>query len=81
MLSFEPGKVDVLVDLAALLARCDQRAEALLLLERAGRRATGVELRRVLRARFRLTHSLRDAWRWLRTARSPVGRPEPSQVG
>ncbi len=67
--TYEPGNVDVLLDLASLLGRCDQRPEALLLLERASRLCQGADLRRVLAGRFRLTRSLRDAWRWLRAPR------------
>jgi len=70
--SYEPGRVEVLLDLSELLARADQRPEALLLLDRAERLCDGGQLRSIRAARFRLTHSLGDAWRWLRTPRDPT---------
>lgn len=70
--SYEPGRVDVILDLAELLASTDQRPEALLLLERAERLCDGGQLRAIRGARFRLTRSVRDAWRWLRTPKDPT---------
>ena len=39
------------------------------------------DMRRVAAARFRITHSPRDAWRWLRAARGPGRTPIPREVG
>lgn len=79
--TYEPGRVDVILDLAGLLARSDQRHEALLLLDRAERLCDGAQLREVRGARYRLTHSLKDAWRWLRTPRDATAAALAREAG
>lgn len=82
-LALDPDEPAIALELARLLARSEQPEEALLLLDRLEARvearpegAPPEVLRRVRRARFRITRSLRDGWRWLATRRSP--EPEPA---
>ncbi|MDJ0864598.1 MAG: hypothetical protein QNK03_00725 [Myxococcota bacterium] len=76
--ALDPAQVAATLDLARLLARSDQRAEALLRLERLIDRCEPGELPRVLAARFRLTLDLAHGWQWLRSVagRGPVLSPE-----
>jgi tetratricopeptide (TPR) repeat protein len=66
--SIEPWEFDAVYDLARLLAKSDQAAEARRLLEGLANRCSGERLRRVYGAQFRLDGDLRYAWLWLRTA-------------
>jgi tetratricopeptide (TPR) repeat protein len=63
-----PWNFEVVSDLARLLAKSDQAAEARRLLEGLESRASGALLRRVYAAQFRLDGDLRYAWLWLRAA-------------
>jgi tetratricopeptide (TPR) repeat protein len=64
----EPWHLETVLDLVRLLAGTAQREEALRLLEELGEHSMGPELRRVRAAEFRLSPSVRSAWRWLRAA-------------
>jgi len=68
-----PWEFDAVFQLARLLARSDQAAEARRLLEGLETRSDGERLRRVYAAQFRLDGDLRYAWLWLRAA---LRRPE-----
>ncbi len=60
--------LDVILDLARLLARSDQESEARLLLERLAERSRGTSLRRVRGAQWRITPTLVNSWRWIHAA-------------
>ncbi len=78
VLRLVPWHVAASIDLARILAHLDQRQEALLILDRLARHCEAVDLRRVRRARFRISKRLRDGWAWLRTS---TPKPDPlSQV-
>jgi tetratricopeptide (TPR) repeat protein len=64
--SIAPWEFDAVFELARLLAKSDQAAEARRLLEGLESRFSGERLRRVYAALFRLDGDLRYAWRWLR---------------
>jgi tetratricopeptide (TPR) repeat protein len=64
----EPSNPEVVLDLASLLARRAQESEAQLLLERLATETTGVELRRVRRAQWRISPTLVNSWRWFRAS-------------
>jgi tetratricopeptide (TPR) repeat protein len=66
--SIAPWEFDAVFELARLLAKSDQAAEARRLLEGLESRFSGERLRRVYAALFRLDGDLRYAWRWLRCA-------------
>jgi len=72
-----PWSHDVTLDLARLLARAQQRFEALHLLDQLGTRGDPELRRRVAASRFKLTGSPRDLWEcvrlWIAAAR---GDPE-----
>jgi tetratricopeptide (TPR) repeat protein len=63
-----PWDPDVVIDLARLLARSRQRAEAEALLEELARRSPVRVRRRVRRVHWRIAPSLGTAWLWLRAA-------------
>jgi len=73
---------DAVLDLARLLGRTDQGEEATILLEGLASRCTGVELRRVRGAQWRMTPTLRHTWLWLRAALGARGAAvrAPEQV-
>lgn len=62
----EAWHLEATLDLVQLLARSGQREEALMLIGELVKRTRGAALCRVRRARFGITHTLGDAWRWLR---------------
>jgi tetratricopeptide (TPR) repeat protein len=66
--AISPWEFEAVFELARLLARSDQAAEARRLLEGLENRVSGDRLRRVYAAQFRLDGDLRHAWRWLRSA-------------
>jgi pentatricopeptide repeat protein len=66
--SVSPWEFDGVYELARLLAKSDQAAEARRLLEGLENRSSGNRLRRVYAAQFRLDGDLRYAWRWIRSA-------------
>ena len=66
--SIAPWEFDAVFELARLLAKSDQAAEARRFLEGLETRFSGERLRRVYAAQFRLDGDLRYAWRWLRCA-------------
>ena len=57
-----------MLPLARLLAKNRQKYEALLLLDQLSSRVTGVELRRVRSAQWRMLPSLAHTWLWFRAA-------------
>ena len=63
-----PWDPDTVLDLVRLLARTDQRDEALLLLRGLTTRVEGRALRRVRAAQFQVLPGLGSAWRWLMSA-------------
>lgn len=69
-LELDPWNLSIVIDLARLLSRSRQAAEAHILLEGMSRRATGVALRKVRAEQWRLEPSLRHSWYWLREALS-----------
>ncbi|MBW2287494.1 MAG: tetratricopeptide repeat protein [Deltaproteobacteria bacterium] len=66
--SIAPWEFDAVFELARLLAKSDQAAEARRFLEGLESRYNGERLRRVYAAQFRLNGDLRYAWLWLRSA-------------
>lgn len=76
-----PWSHDVTLDLARLLARAQQRFEALDLLDQLATRPDPQLRLRVTATRFKLTGSMRDFWAWLRIAFSlgPVGSSTPGE--
>ena len=66
----ETRNLDVVLDLARLLAATDQEGEARLLLERLADQAGSGELRRVRGAQWRMAPTLVNSWRWIRAALS-----------
>lgn len=64
-LELEPGHVEVRIDLARQLGKLGQREEALATL-RPLEGTAGKLLRRVRRAQFQISPSVRTLWRWLR---------------
>jgi len=77
----EPWDFETVIDLAGLLRRCEQRAEARLLLDRLAARVSGRRLRRVRGAQLRLAPGPRAFWRWLRTREQASQGPEPLRDG
>lgn len=75
-LEIDEWNLDVLLDLARLLARSEQEGEARLLLERLAQRAGGASLRRVRAAQWRISPTLTNSWRWLHAA-AKAGTDEP----
>lgn len=71
-LALEPTLFDPRLDLALLLARQRQSAEALALLEPMVKELKGAQLRQVRWTMLRVSPSLGAVWRWLRAA--PAGR-------
>jgi tetratricopeptide (TPR) repeat protein len=86
----EEWSFEVVSELAQLLALCDQKHEARLLLDGLAQRASGERLRRVRTAQLRISPGPRSAWRWLSgLMRSPgdrlheaavTGHPAPAVV-
>jgi tetratricopeptide (TPR) repeat protein len=74
---YDPWEPVCLLELTRLLARHRQPAEAQWLLEQLAERSSGLQLRRVCGAQWRIDPSLRNTWRWIRAAviarRSEVG--------
>ena len=64
----EPWDFEAVLPLARLLAQNRQKYEALLLLDQLSSRVTGVELRRVRGAQWRMLPSLAHTWLWFRAA-------------
>jgi len=72
----EAWNASVVIELARLLAKEGQAAEALFLLDHLDDRAEGDELAAVRRLTWRIEPSLRHTWRWLRS-RSGEGPASP----
>lgn len=77
----EPWHFETVYELARLLARAGQRAEARILLRGLAPRCGGARLRRVRGAQLRLAPTPTHAWRWisaaLRAAPEPLRAAEP----
>ena len=67
-LDLDPSNLVIVVDLARLLARGHQLAEAQLLLTDMAGKTSGATLRKVRAAQWRIEPSLRHTWYWLREA-------------
>ncbi len=67
-LALEPTLFDPRLDLALLLARQNQPAEAMALLEPMAKQLKGRQLRQVRWTMLRVSPGLGSAWRWLRVA-------------
>jgi tetratricopeptide (TPR) repeat protein len=65
--SVAPWDFEAVFELARLLAKTDQRAEARRFLEGLEVRTSGARARRVYAAQFWLDGDVRHAWRWLRS--------------
>ncbi len=63
-----PWDPDTILDLVRLLARTEQREEALLLLRGLISRVEGRDLRRARAAQFQVHPTVGSAWRWLMSA-------------
>ena len=72
--------LEVILDLARLLARSDQESEARLLLEGLAQRSGGTSLRRVRGAQWRIAPTLVNTWRWIHAALT-AGRDAPDLQG
>jgi len=79
-LELEPSNLVIVVDLAKLLARAQQSAEAQILLDDMAKQTSGVTLRKVRGAQWRIEPSLRNTWCWLREAVSARGEGESVAV-
>jgi tetratricopeptide (TPR) repeat protein len=64
----EPWSPNVVIDLARLLSRTDQKDEARMLLSGLAERTRGRSLRRVRAAQWRASPTPAHTWRWLRAA-------------
>jgi tetratricopeptide (TPR) repeat protein len=71
----EPWHFEAVYELARLLVRARQRAEARILLRGLARRCGGERLRRVHGAQLRLSPTPAQAWRWISAAVRPA--PDP----
>lgn len=77
----EEWSFEVVSELAQLLALCDQKREARLLLDGLAQRSGGERLRRVRTAQLRISPSPHSAWRWLsELLRSPGDRLHDAAV-
>lgn len=72
----EAWHLDVVLDLASLLAKSRQREEAMALIAGLRSRVRGTGLRPVCKLRFQLSPTPANAWRWLRAAM--IRNPKPS---
>jgi hypothetical protein len=70
-LALEPSRVGVTFDLAHLLGKTGQHAEAQGLYQDLARRCRGAALRRARRRVFMLAPTPAAAWRWLRAVVNP----------
>jgi tetratricopeptide (TPR) repeat protein len=75
--TIDPWHFETVIELAALLRRCEQRAEARNLLDGLAERASGRRLRRVRAAQLRLGPGARTLWTWLRTRQDEPTEREP----
>jgi len=77
----EPWNPATVHDLARLLWRTHQRAEAQLLLESLAQRSAGALLRRTRWLIFRISRRPGHAWLWVRSLRRGVWRPALERAG
>ena len=74
----EPWRFEIVLELARLLASCEQRDEARLLLRGLAARVLGHRVRRVCAVQLRVDPGPRALWRWLRAIlQPPQGGPAP----
>ncbi len=66
--SIDAWRVDVVLDLARLLRKSEQAAEAQWILQQLSERIAGRELRSVRGAQWRIEPSLKHSWKWIRAA-------------
>jgi len=66
--SIDPGRVDIVLDLARLLRRSGQLPEAQWILEQVAEKLDGRDLRIVRGAQWRIEPSLKHSWYWIRAA-------------
>jgi tetratricopeptide (TPR) repeat protein len=66
--NIDPGRVDVVLDLARLLRRSGQSPEAQWILEQLAEKLDRRNLRLVRGAQWRIEPSLKNSWNWLRAA-------------
>lgn len=75
-LEIDPARSELVLDLARLLSRSHQESEAHMLLHRLAGQSSGVALRKVRAAQWRIAPTLVNSWRWIHAACTAGREPD-----